>query len=328
MQFQRATRRKTWLKIALTGASGAGKTYSALKLAFGLGQRIAVIDTENSSAALYAHLGEYDTLDLAPPFTTERYEEAIRAGVEAGYDVLILDSISHAWAGTGGLLAQKEMLDARGTGNSFQNWAPITRKHEAFKAAMLEAPAHIICTMRSKEDHVLTTDERGKPTVRKAGMAPIQREGMGYEFTIVFDINAADHTALASKDRTDLFAGFHGLLTTAEGQKIARWLESGAEPLVAPAPPAPTPAANGAAKARQTPPQRAEAPARKPPPDPARLALKARWDATSAEAAELGLDVSNFAPTAGLEIEEIEALVDAVEQTVRDERAKRQEVAA
>lgn len=303
MQFQRATRRKSYIKIALTGASGAGKTYSALKLAQGLGGRIAVVDTENGSASLYADLGDYDTLELTAPFTTERYQEAIQAAADAGYQVLIIDSLTHAWAGEGGLLAQKEMLDARGGSNTFTNWAPITRKHEAFKAAILQAPLHVIATMRSKTEYVVETQGGSKNTPRKVGTAPIQRDGMEYEFTLVFDLGA-DHAALPSKDRTSLFAGFHAPLTPAEGRKIAAWLESGAEPL---APSAEPPAAGNSVT----------------------IAHGARWRTLRERAKKCGANIETCRPTAEMAPADVEALLATAEGIVAEvERAAKQEAAA
>jgi len=212
--------------MAITGPSGSGKTLSALKLAAGLGKKIAVIDTENGSASLYSDHAGFDVLELAPPFTTERYIEAIEAAEKSGYDVLVIDSITHAWAGEGGLLEQKEQLDARGKGNSYTNWGLITKKHEAFKSAMLHSPLHIIATMRSKQDYMLV-DKNGKQVPQKVGMAPIQRDGMEYEFTLVFDV-AMNHEAEASKDRTGLFAGSIHKISEETGRRIAQWLSSAA----------------------------------------------------------------------------------------------------
>lgn len=232
--FHRATREKSFVKLALTGPSGSGKTFSALKLAFGLAPagRIAFLDTENRSGELYAHLGAYDVAPVEPPYTVERYEAVIQAAVQGGYEVLIVDSLSHAWAGEGGLLQQKEALDARG-GNQYTNWAPITKLHERLKSRLLHAPLHVIATMRSKTEYVVEADARGKSTPRKVGMAPVQRDGYEYEFTLVFDL-AADHAAHPTKDRTGLFNGFTGLLDTPHGVLIREWLQSGAEPAAAP----------------------------------------------------------------------------------------------
>jgi hypothetical protein len=226
--FRRAERTKTWIKIAMTGPSGSGKTYSALKLAFGLGQRVALLDTENGSGSLYAHLGEYDTCEITAPFTVEKYQQGIRDAAAAGYDVLIIDSLTHEWAGEGGLLAQKEALDMRG-GNQFTNWASVTKLHEALKATILQSPLHIIATMRSKAEYVVDQADGRKAAPRKVGMAPIQRDGMEYEFTVVFDVQA-DHSAIATKDRTSLFETLNRRISEEEGRLLARWLESGAEP--------------------------------------------------------------------------------------------------
>ncbi len=239
MPFQRAERKRAYLKLALTGPSGSGKTYSALKLAFGLGKRIAVLDTENESASLYAGLGAYDVCCIGAPFTVAKYSQAINDAVQSGYDVLILDSLSHAWAGEGGLLTQKEALDSRG-GNSYTNWATITKQHEAFKASILQAPVHIIATMRSKVEYAIN-QTNGKSVPQKLGMAPIQRDGMEYEFTTVFDL-AADHSAVTSKDRTGLFDGLNTMLSEDHGKRLAAWLAGGAELKPQPAP-APRPAA-------------------------------------------------------------------------------------
>lgn len=223
-KFQRAERKRVKLKIAITGPSGSGKTYSALELATGLGQKIALIDTENDSASLYSDRFVFDTLVIDPPYTVQKYLEAIKAAEAEGYEVLVIDSISHAWAGDGGLLAKKEGLDSRGGNqNSYTNWSSITKEHESFKGMLLTSDLHLICTMRSKQDYILETNEKGKQAPRKVGMAPIQRDGMEYEFTTVFDV-AMDHAAMASKDRTGLFDGEIAKLTKHTGERFMAWL--------------------------------------------------------------------------------------------------------
>lgn len=219
--FKRAERKRVKLKIAITGPSGAGKTFSALELASGLGQKIALIDTENDSASLYSDRFEFDSLVIDPPYTIPKYMEAIKAAEQAGYDALVIDSISHAWAGDGGLLSKKEAMDARG-GNNFANWGTITKEQEAFKAMLLNANVHMVCTMRSKQEYA-QVGEGGKLKVQKLGLAPIQRDGMEYEFTTVFDV-AMDHKAAVSKDRTGLFEGRIETITKKVGEELMTWL--------------------------------------------------------------------------------------------------------
>jgi hypothetical protein len=204
--------------MALQGPSGSGKTYSSLLLAYGLcndWSRIAVIDTENHSSDLYAHLGHFNVLNLEAPFTPERYIEAISICVQEGMSVVIIDSLSHEWEGSGGILDQHGAM----AGNSFTNWAKLTPRHNAFIEEMLQSPVHIIATMRSKQDYVLA-DKNGKMVPEKVGLKAVTREGMDYEMTLVFDLDIKNR-ATASKDRTGLFFGKpEQKISTATGKQI------------------------------------------------------------------------------------------------------------
>jgi hypothetical protein len=225
--FQKATRKKAKARIGLVGPAGSGKTYSALQIALGIGGKIAVIDTEHGSADLYAHMGDYDVAPIHPPFTVKKYLDLITEA-EKVYDIIIIDSLSHAWAGTGGLL---EEVDKRaGSGNKFAAWRDITPMHNSLIDAILQSPAHIIATMRSKTEYVIEENDKGKKVPRKIGMAPVQREGMDYEFTLVFDIDQSKHFAVASKDRTGLFDGTCEKITLASGEQLREWLDSGDTP--------------------------------------------------------------------------------------------------
>lgn len=234
--FKKATRQAVKLKIGMQGPSGSGKTLGALALAKALAPagKVAVIDTENGSASLYGDRYEFDTLSLGAPYTSARYADAIDAAVEAGYEVIILDSISHQWMGEGGILSRKEALDARPGSNSYTNWASFTKEHETFKAKLLNCPAHLIATVRAKQDYVIEQNERGKSTPRKVGMAPVQRDGMEYEFSIVFELQM-DHRAAVSKDRTGLFNDGTPIDLTDRkvGARINDWLSTGAAQTVA-----------------------------------------------------------------------------------------------
>lgn len=233
--FRKAERKKAKLRLGVVGPSGSGKTYSALLIAKGLGGRIAVVDTENGSADLYAgkdNLPEFDVLTMDAPYTTDKYIHAIEEAERAGYDVLILDSISHAWSGEGGLLDQQGKIADSGKGNSYTAWRTITPKHNRFVEKMLTGAFHLITTMRAKTEYALQTNEKGKQEPKKIGMAPIQREGMDYEFTVVLDLDM-QHNAQASKDRTSLFLTPTGteIFKPSEktGKALFAWLNTGAE---------------------------------------------------------------------------------------------------
>lgn len=230
MKFTRAARQKAKLRLALTGPSGSGKTYSALLLAKGIGGNIACIDTERGSASLYEHIVPFDVLDLPPPYAPERYIKAIKAAEEAGYNVLIIDSITHEWSGVGGCLELvDEIARAKYKGNSWSAWNDVTPRHRALLDAILQSSMHVIVTMRSKTE-TAQVEENGRKKVAKLGMKAEQRDGFEYEMTVVLDITHDGHFATASKDRTGLFTDQDPRPITEEtGQSLLAWLESGAD---------------------------------------------------------------------------------------------------
>jgi nucleoside-triphosphatase THEP1 len=225
MQLRTSNRSQAKIRITCQGSSGSGKTYSSLLLANGLCQdwtKIAVIDTENQSADLYSHLGHYNVLTLLPPFSPERYMEAIATCEASKMEVIIIDSLSHEWEGEGGI------LDIHGNmaGNSFTNWAKITPRHNALVQKILHSGAHIIVTVRSKQDYVIT-EKNGKQVPEKVGLKSVQRDGLEYDFSIVFELDI-NHQAICSKDRTQLFV--HKIpfrIDATTGQKIKEWCEGG-----------------------------------------------------------------------------------------------------
>lgn len=229
--FKPAARAQTKLRMAITGPAGSGKTLSALKIARGLvgpNGKIALIDTENGSASYYAGEHVFDAAQLAPPYLIANYVDAIKQGTEAGYDCLIVDSLSHAWAGEGGLLQRKEALDQNPKSNSFTNWGKFTPEQNKLVNAVLLSKTNIICTMRSKTEYALSKNDSGKQVPQKMGLAPVQREGFDYEFDIVLDIDVDTHAAKASKDRTGIFAKLDPFLVNERaGETIAKWQSSG-----------------------------------------------------------------------------------------------------
>lgn len=244
MTFTKATKTQARARVALVGPAGSGKTFTALRVARGIAGpdgRVAVVDTEHGSAAKYADHFEFDALALTT-FAPATYIEAIRAAEAAGYDVLIIDSLSHAWIGVDGALDQVDKAAKRSkSGNTYTAWRDVTPQHNALVEAMLQCRCHLIVTMRAKTEYVLETDNRGKQVPRKVGMAPVQRDGVEYEFDIVADLTVDDHTLIVTKTRC---AALDGVATTKPGEELGEtiraWLTDGA-PLVAPSTPPTTP---------------------------------------------------------------------------------------
>ncbi|MBQ6773864.1 MAG: AAA family ATPase [Synergistaceae bacterium] len=230
--FRKAERRKAKLRLAITGPAGSGKTYGALLIAQGLGGRIAMIDTENGSGDLYADTCDYDVQTLTAPYTIPKYLEAIHEAEQEGYDVLIIDSLSHAWSGEGGLLdVHSKLTSTSKSGNSYAAWNKITPMQNRLIETMLASKCHVIATMRSKTDYAIMQGGSGKTEVRKVGLAPVQRDGVDYEFTVVFDLSM-EHTVTVSKDRTSLFDKQVFVLSKDTGRILNNWLNTGADPVL------------------------------------------------------------------------------------------------
>lgn len=220
--FKKACKKKQKLRLLLEGASGSGKTYSALLIAKALGKKIALIDTEKGSASLYDKLADFDTCELSAPFTPEKYITAINEAETQGYDVLIIDSITHEWSGKGGCLDLQAALGGR-----YQDWAKVTPRHNAFIEAILQSKLHIIATARTKTDYE-TSNNNGKMKVEKVGLKTEQRDGLDFEFTLVFRLNE-NHLASATKDRTSLFNGKESIIDISTGETLLNWLNEGAD---------------------------------------------------------------------------------------------------
>jgi hypothetical protein len=225
--FKKATKSQAKLRMAITGPSGSGKTYTALSVGTPLGN-IAVIDTERGSASKYADLFDFDVLELTE-YHPRHYIEAIKAACAGGYDVLIIDSLSHAWSGQGGVLELVDRAAKRSQSqNSFAAWRDVTPLHNQLVDTILGAPIHIIATMRSKTEYVLERDERGRTTPRKVGLAPVQRDGMEYEFDVVAEMDM-DNNMIISKSRIVALTG--GVVNRPDGQfgeLLKAWLSDGA----------------------------------------------------------------------------------------------------
>ena len=228
--FKKAKREQIWLKVLFAGASGSGKTYTALRVATGIakktGGKVAAIDTENGRIRYYANEFDFDDLQLEMPYSPEKYIEAIDMAIDGGYDVLIIDSITHEWDYC---LEQHSKMP----GNSYTNWAKITPRHDAFMEKILQSPLHILCTVRGKDEYVLE-EKNGKQVPKKVGLGYKQRDNTEYNYTVTFNIDQKTHVAEAMKDNTHIFEDRYDVLTEKDGEKLFDWANSGDAPVPKP----------------------------------------------------------------------------------------------
>jgi AAA domain-containing protein len=225
MLIRKAERKKAKLRLGLSGASGSGKTWSALEIATGMGGKIGMIDTEAGRGELYGNDFQYDIIRLDAPYSPERYIEAMKMFEKAGYDILIIDSLSHAWVGDGGVLS---IVDKAGSNSFTQGWKVGTPKQNALIDALVTSKMHVITTFRAKTEYAMEKNERGKMEPHKIGLAPVQRDGIEYEYTVFMNMNQ-DHIVHVSKDNTKMFDQQYIKPTQEMGAHFMRWLNTGVD---------------------------------------------------------------------------------------------------
>lgn len=224
----------------ITGASGSGKTVSSLLIAKGIvnsmfpelseeeqWEKIAVIDTEHCRSEMYCnttidnvHIGAFNIYDLTAPYTVKRYISAFNECKKAQCEVIIIDSITHAWSGEGGILDKVNAI-----GGKIQDWNQVKPDEKAFLSLLFDTDVHVIATARSKQGYEITRNDVGKVIVEKVGFQPEQRKDLEYEFAIVFQLYQ-DHTAEVTKDNSNSFEG-RFILDDKVGQSIYDWAEEG-----------------------------------------------------------------------------------------------------
>lgn len=225
--FAPATRKALRLRLGIAGPPGCGKTFTALRIAAALGSKTAVLDTEHRSASKYVGLPNPDGGEFAfhvhelKDRSPRNFVRAMEDAVAAGFHTLILDSFSHEWAG---ILAHVDELKKV---NSFTAWGEATPLHDSVIDTMLDADLHIIATLRSKMAYVLEANAKGKQVPRKVGLAPVQRDGVDYEFDLFGDM--LESTLTISKSRCQLMP--RGRVIHEPGAEMAAellgWLETG-----------------------------------------------------------------------------------------------------
>lgn len=230
--FQKATKTQAKARISMQGPSGSGKTLTGLYTAralVGPDGRIAVIDTENGSARKYADIVDFDVLELEPPYHPDRFIAAINAAAEEGYDVVFVDSLSHAWKGEGGMLQLVDKIAKRKkSGNSYAAWGDADPVWQNFVEGIVRCPIHLIGAMRAKTEYVLEKNSRGKMAPRKVGMEAVQRDGFEFEFDVIVEMDL-DHNAIISKTRCmDLDGEVFSRPNDEIGNALREWLSDGA----------------------------------------------------------------------------------------------------
>ena len=222
MKIVKANRSKSFVRLGLSGPAGCGKTYSSLLIAKGLVgslSNVVLIDSENGSGHLYAHLGTYNVIALDNSFSPSKYIKAIKLAIDNGATCIIIDSLSHAWESVVNLHHQM-------SGNSFKNWGIVKSQFNELIQEILSSNVHIIATFRTKSDYIITTADGGKMLPKKVGLKSITSDGTDYEFTLLFDLDL-DHNANVSKDRTELFKGKRNFkLDELTGRSLLLWCNS------------------------------------------------------------------------------------------------------
>ena len=270
LQFKKAQRSAAKARIAFSGIAGSGKTASALLFSYGLVQAehpdwtpeqcwssICIIDTENASGSLYVNakigdttIGSYNSINIEPPFTTDTGIEAIHLAEENGQEVIIADSMSAFWGGSGAALERQQQIAQR-TGNSYTAWQPIKKEMKALMDAILQSKCHVVCCFRAKQEYVQEKNDRGKTVVRNVGLGVVYQEGAEYEVAVHFTLDQ-DHVAYGQKDRSGLYQGKFQTITPATGAAFAEWLKGDGS---APAPEKPKPQMKPATPAPQPEPE-------------------------------------------------------------------------
>lgn len=237
--FNQAIKHEAKLRLAIAGPAGSGKTYTGLLIAQTLAQggKIAVVDTEHGSASKYADLFAFDVAEMFPPFHPDKFIEAIHESEKAGYAVIVLDSLSHEWSGTGGILDVIDKIAASSNSkNTFAAWKQGTPLQNKLVDTIIGCKIHVIATMRTKQDYVVEADDRGKMTPKKIGLAPVQREGFEYEFDVVMNMDV-DNQGVITKTRCPaLHGGVYKKPGKDVGEILVQWLAGAPKTSVQPQP--------------------------------------------------------------------------------------------
>lgn len=254
---QKAKRLKLKARIGLTGPTNCGKTYSGIKIAGGLlkaegyvidgkpdWSKLCVIDSERKRSLYYAGLkefGEFMFIDLTAPYSPQRYIDATKAALDAGAKVIMIDSISHAWSGTGGVLdIVNDRTSKSKTKNSYSDGWGGAEGGTALQNKMIDflmsIDAHLICTFRSKMESIMEKDEgTGRTTIKRLGLKPVQRDDLEYEFDITLQFDKDTHIPEIVKNTVQFIDNSQisiSPITEEFGENLGKYLAQGIDPEV------------------------------------------------------------------------------------------------
>jgi hypothetical protein len=257
MAFKKATKRDAILRFAIMGPAGSGKTRTALELATRLGKRVAVIDSEGGRSRAYSGRFNFDVDDELPDYSPESYVKAIRQAQTDGYDVIVVDSASHEWAGKGGVLAKVDNIAAKSqSGNKFTAWAVGTPAHQSFIDAVIQCRRHIILTLRSKTEWVLEENASGKKVPKAIGVGAVQRDGTEYEVDFVGQMDPEHRlTIIKTTDYAELEGVTFDKPSADLADALKKWLSDKPAPGPVATPEPKAAATNGHAAVQDAPPE-------------------------------------------------------------------------
>jgi hypothetical protein len=240
INIRKAKREGARLVVGIAGISGSGKTYSALQLAYGLANfdasKVGFIDTENRRGSLYADTlvsqgtGEVQQFyigDLEPPFTPQRYSDAIKAFQDAGVEVLVIDSISHEYEGTGGVLEMREPLP--GKQGKRDNYAKA--EHKKMMNTLLQSNMHIVACVRAREK-VIIEKVGGETKYIPQGVQPICEKNFMFEMTaslMMWNEGKSQEVLKCPSELKPILGREEGYITAADGKALRDWVDGAAK---------------------------------------------------------------------------------------------------
>jgi len=227
-KIEEARREGAKIVLGIAGTSGSGKTYSAIQVGYGLagksGKHLGFLDTENRRGRLYSDIlpEPFQIADFEPPFSPDRYIEGIRAFEKTGCKVLVIDSITHEWEGTGGC----EEIATAGDPKT-PRWNKAKLEHKKFMNCLLQSSMDIIVCIRAREK----VDMKDPRNVKSLGIQPITEKNVLFEMTasLMMEDEGRHQKVIKCPDALRPILGrTNDYLTAEDGVKLRQWIDGAA----------------------------------------------------------------------------------------------------